>query len=235
MCGRAYETYTAEELYFRYLNKRIKPMALTPIYNLCPTQDSPVLRNVSGEREFDVMRWQLVPATEPAFITKLSTINARGESVFDSRLYRGLVARQRCIVPLSGFFEWKNIGGRKRPFRISLRDEPIMSVAGIWEAWHPGQADERRSFSIVTTRANEVMREIHDRMPVILGRGDEEAWLDPEIHEQDSLQGLLKPCPSSWLNAVEVSPLVNSPKNNTPEVLQEAGPDVEVVPPLFRS
>ena len=221
MCGRAYETYTDEELYFRYLSKRpLTLLALSPIYNLCPTQTSPVLRLVTGERQFDQMRWQLVPSTEPAFTTKLSTINARSESVFDSRLYRNLVVRQRCIVPLSGFYEWKKAGERKRPFKIYLRDEPIMSVAGIWDAWHPGTPDERRSFSIMTTPANDFMREIHDRMPVILDRADEDAWLDPEIHEQEVLQKLMKPCPSSWLNAVEISTLVNSPKNNSPKVLR---------------
>jgi putative SOS response-associated peptidase YedK len=97
-----------------------------------------------------------------------------------------------------------------------------MSVAGIWDTWHPGSPDERQSFSIMTTAANEVMQPIHDRMPVILGRSDEEAWLDPEIHEQELLRKLLKPCPSSWLNVVEVSTLVNSATNNTPEVLQPA-------------
>jgi putative SOS response-associated peptidase YedK len=223
MCGRAYETYSDEELYFRYLSKRtLTPLVLSPIYNLCPTQNSPVLRQVAGERQFDQMRWQLVPTTEPAFTTKLSTINARSETVFSSPLYRNIVVRQRCIVPLSGFFEWKNDGQGKRPFRIHLRDEPIMSVAGIWDTWRPGTLDERWSFSIVTTSANTFMREIHDRMPVILGRSDEDAWLDPEVHEQELLLKLLKPCPSSWLTAIEVSPLVNAAKNNTREVLEPA-------------
>jgi putative SOS response-associated peptidase YedK len=95
-----------------------------------------------------------------------------------------------------------------------------MSVAGIWNTWRPGTTDERYSFSILTTAANTFMREIHDHMPVILGRSDEDAWLDREVHEQDMLKNLLKPCPSSWLTAVEVSPLVNSPKNNDPAILQ---------------
>jgi putative SOS response-associated peptidase YedK len=221
MCGRAYETYSEEELYFRYLSTRpITPLLLSPVYNLCPTQNSPVLRLVNGERQFDQMRWQLVPETEPAFTTKLSTINTRSETVFRSRLYRDLVIRHRCIVPLSGFFEWKKDGQGKRPFKIHLRDEPIMSVAGIWETWRPGTPRERVSFSILTTAANEFMRNIHDRMPVILGRSDEDAWLDPEIHEEGLLQNVLKPCPSSWLTAIEVSPLVNAAKNNTPEVLE---------------
>jgi putative SOS response-associated peptidase YedK len=169
------------------------------------------------------MRWQLVPATEPAFTTKLSTINARSETVFSSPLYRNLIVRQRCIVPLSGFYEWKRYGDTKRPFKIHLRDEPIMSVAGIWDTWRPGAQDERRSFSILTTTANEAMRGIHDRMPVILSRADEAAWIDPEIHEQEELRRLLKPCPSSWLTAVEVSALVNSSKNNSAALLEPAG------------
>src|SRR5688572_4432320 len=121
MCGRAYQTYTDEELYFRYLSKRpVAPLVLSPIYNLCPTQTLPILRLVVGKRQFDPMRWQLVPSTEPAFTTKLFTINARSESIFASRLYRGLVARQRCIVPLSGFYEWKRDSDGKRPFKIYL-------------------------------------------------------------------------------------------------------------------
>src|SRR6266699_1669498 len=120
MCGRAYETYTDEELYFRYLNK--KPFTefpfVTPIYNLCPTMNSPVLRLITGQRRFDQMHWQLIPEFEPTFKTKLSTINVRSETVFTSKLYRDLVIRKRCIVLLSGFFEWKTDGERKRPFRI---------------------------------------------------------------------------------------------------------------------
>jgi len=223
MCGRAYETYTDEELSIRYLGTKPEvPLNLVPVYNLCPTLASPILRIVSGERQFDSMRWQLVPVTEPVFATKLSTINARSESVFNSRLYRDLVVRKRCIVPLSGFFEWRREGGFKRPFKIFLKDEPIMSVAGIWEAWRPGTTDERRSFSILTTSANDFMQDIHDRMPVILGRSDEEAWLDPSIHERKVLEKLLKPCPSVWMNAVQVSTLVNSVKNNSPELLDPA-------------
>ena len=106
--------------------------------------------------------------------------------------------------------------------RSNLKDEPIMNVAGVWDTWRRGTPDERRSFSILTTAANSFMSEIHDRMPVILGRSDEDAWLDPEIHEQEELQKLFKPCPSSWLTAVEVSTLVNSSRNNTSEVLEPA-------------
>src|SRR5262245_43530778 len=191
MCGRAYETYTDEELYFRYLSKDPAiPLGLSPISNLCPTQNAPVLRVLDGERRLDWMRWQLVPSTEPTFSTRLSTINARSEEVFRSRLYGDLILRQRCIVPLRGFFEWKTSDDAKRPFKIFLRDEPIMSVAGIWDTWRPGTSEQRDSFSILTTSANDFMADIHNRMPVILGRPNEAAWLDPSIRDREVLQKL---------------------------------------------
>jgi putative SOS response-associated peptidase YedK len=228
MCGRVYQTYSDEELYFQYLNKRpLTPTQFTPVYNLCPTQDSPVLLLTDGERRFDQMRWQLVPNWEPEFSTKLSTINARSESVFDSPLFGELVTRQRCIIPVTGFFEWKTEGGsaRRRPFKIQLQTNAIMSVAGLWEAWRPGTRFERRSFTILTTGANRFMRELHDRMPVILASSSLDEWLSPETHERKDLESFMKPCPDDWLSAAEVSPLVNSPKNNSPEVLQPAGPE----------
>jgi putative SOS response-associated peptidase YedK len=225
MCGRAYKTHTEEELYLQYLNKRpLDLIDFTPIYNLCPTQDTVVLRLVDGERQLEEMRWQLVPNFEPAFTTKLSTINAKSETVFDSRLFGDLVVRQRCIVPLSGFFEWKTDGQQKSPFKIHLQNDTVMSVAGIWETWRPGTRHQRRSFSIMTTAANQFMREIHDRMPVILDNEGTADWLNPEIHERKDLEEILQPCPDEWLTLVEVSPLVNSPKNNGPELLHPAIP-----------
>ena len=221
MCGRAYKTYTEEELYFQYLNKRpLNLINFMPVYNLCPTQNTLVLRRVDGELQLEEMRWQLVPNFEPAFTTNLSTINAKSETVFESRLFGDLVVRHRCVVPWSGFFEWKTEGQRKRPFKIHLQNNAIMSLAGIWDTWRPGTALERRSFSILTTTANPFMREIHDRMPVILDQNVIEDWLNPEIHERQELEEFMKPCPDEWLAAVEISSLVNSPKNNTPDILE---------------
>jgi putative SOS response-associated peptidase YedK len=120
VCGRAYETYIEEELVFQYLNRRpLKGLFIKPNFNLCPTQDSPILRNVEGERRFELMHWQLVPKWEKEFKTKISTINAKSETVFDSRLYGKLITRQRCIVPVSGLFEWKKEERRSGRSRFS--------------------------------------------------------------------------------------------------------------------
>jgi putative SOS response-associated peptidase YedK len=172
------------------------------------------------------MRWGIIPPWEKQFSTKLSTINAKSESAFESRLYKGSIVKRRCIVPVSGFFEWKKEGTAKRPFRIFLKDSPIMAMAGIWSSWRalPTPEDpapmERHSFSIMTTAANDFMSKIHDRMPVILEAKDIEEWLDPEVHEPEQIAKLLKSCPPAWLNSIEVSTLVNSPRNNRAEVLE---------------
>jgi putative SOS response-associated peptidase YedK len=166
------------------------------------------------------MHWGLVPEWSPDFAMKFSTINARSEGVFESRLYKKAILQRRCIVPVSGFFEWKKEGTAKRPFKIFLKDSPIMPMAGIWTAWRAGSPEEKRSFSIMTTSANDFMSKIHDRMPVILFLNQFDEWLDPEVHEVDEIKSMFKPCPPDWLDSVEVSTLVNSPRNNRAEVLE---------------
>jgi len=198
---------------------------LKPNYNMSPTHDAPIIRRAEGSREVALMRWGIVPPWEKQFSTKLSTINAKSEGAFESRLYKSSVVKRRCIVPVSGFFEWKKEGTGKRPFRIFQKDSPIMAMAGIWSSWRalPSKEDpvpqERLSFSIMTTAANSFMSKIHERMPVILETKDFEEWLDPEVQEPEQIGKLLKPCPAEWLDCVEVSTMVNSPRNNRAEVL----------------
>jgi putative SOS response-associated peptidase YedK len=175
---------------------------------------------MDGARDVDTMPWGLIPEWSPEFKMKFSTINARSEGVFESRLYNKAVLQRRCIIPVSGFFEWKKEGTSKRPFKIFLKDSPIMSLAGIWTAWRAGTPEEQRSFSIVTTAANSFMEKIHDRMPVILEAKQFDEWLDPEVHEADQIGAMLKACPANWLALTEVSTLVNSTKNNRVEVLE---------------
>jgi len=220
MCGRAYETYTDEELALRYLSKRpIRLPDFKPNYNLAPTQLSPVVVTAEGARQLDLFTWGLIPPWEAEFKTKLSTINAKSETVFESRLYKGSILKHRLIVPLSGFIEWQRDGSKKRPFAIHHKDQAIMSVAGVWSTWQQGDFPARHSFSILTTAANPFMKEIHDRMPVILAPEDESPWLDPGLQDPVAIKKMLKPCPSAWLSAFEISPMVNSPRNNRPEVL----------------
>lgn len=226
MCGRAYHTYTDEELALRYLHERAKrhPLAtLKPNYNLSPTHLSPIVRVEKGERVIKEYRWGLVPgwAKDLKSASKYSLINARGEEIAEKRTYAGPYKNRRCIVPLSGFVEWKREGDSKRPFAIYLKDQSIMSVAGIWEEWTSRDDGEIiHSFAVITTGANDFMSNIHDRMPVILTREDEDEWLDPGNRDTAQLGKLLKPCPNSWLKTHEISTRVNSPKNNYSELLE---------------
>jgi putative SOS response-associated peptidase YedK len=224
MCGRAYSTVTDDEMAIRYSWIKLKrnPMGLKPNYNLSPTQLASVVLIREDEPQLSLFRFGLVPAwcKDVKSASKYSLINARGEEIETKRSYAAAFKSRRCIIPLSGFIEWKRDGEKKRPFAIHLNDDPIMSVAGIYEHWESKETGEVvDSFSIVTTAANSFMEEIHDRMPVILGKKDEEKWLDPANQNVVELKKFLKPCPSAWLESFEVSTLVNSPKNNSPEVL----------------
>ncbi len=229
MCGRAYETYTEEELSIQYLNRRpLRLDGFRATFNLAPTERSPVVLVRDGERTIDQLRWGLVPfwAKSVEAAARYSLINARGEEIAEKRSYAKAFRARRCVVPLSGFYEWRRDGKRKRPFAIHLRNRSIMSVAGVWERWQgSGTTTALLSFSIVTTSANPLMADIHDRMPVVLAEQDIEHWLDPEVHEPERLLPLVRPCPSEWLTAYEVSTAVNSPTHNSPDVFRPISTD----------
>lgn len=224
MCGRAYQTYTDEELAIRYLNKRdLEIPDLQPTFNLCPTQVAPVVVEERGERKVELKRWGLVPSWAKSVkdADKYSLINAKGEEIDQKRSFREPFLKRRCIVPVSGFYEWMREGKHKRPFAIHLKDQSIMSLAGIFEHWVDRETGEIvDSFAVVTTAANAFMTNIHNRMPYILNRGQENLWLDSELNDPNPLTELLKTIPNEALVAEEISTLVNSPKNNSPEVLK---------------
>ncbi len=227
MCGRAYETYTDEELEMRYLSKTVRlPLLrdLKPNYNMAPTQTSPIVLIRDNKKTIELFRWGLVPqwAKDIKSAAKYSLINARGEEITEKRTYKTPFKKRRCIIPLSGFYEWKRTKDKKRPFAISLKDQNILSVAGVWEHWESKDDGEVvDSFSIITTSANSLMESIHDRIPVILKDQDIDQWLDPENENIESLQKLLKPCAAGKMVAVavEVSTMVNSVRNNTRDLL----------------
>ena len=230
MCGRAYATYTGEELYFRYLNRKTWPWRVAetmppcePNYNMCPTQHGMVLGVFDGKLEFRLMRWGLVPAWAKSIeaAERYSMINAKSEEIAEKPSYTLAFRRRRCIVPVSGFYEWKRSGRTKRPYAIVRADQSIMSLAGIWESWSGGETKEVvLSYAIITTAANAYMSEIHTRMPLILNEESERTWLDPGLTDPAQIRPLMQTSAGDALTCYEVSPLVNSPKNNSPEVLQ---------------
>jgi putative SOS response-associated peptidase YedK len=222
MCGRAYSTYTDQELHDRYLNHLpVRIPRLEPNYNLSPTQLAPVLRRApDGKAELCLLRWGLVPSWARDIKIGYSLINARSETVREKPSFRSAIKSRRCVLPLSGFIEWKREGEKKRPFRIFLAGNPIMSVAGIWEEWRSPVGELLETFSILTTSANRFMSPIHDRMPVILSPVGEARWLDRGNRTGEGFDDLFAPSPDEWLSACEISTAINSPRNNRKELLE---------------
>ena len=145
-------------------------------------------------------------------------INARGETVATKPSFRSAFKRRRCLIIADGFYEWKKFSDHKVPFYIRMEDERPFAFAGLWERWNKSDSPVE-SCTIITTTPNDLMSDLHDRMPVILSGDDADLWLDPEVDDAEALQQLLIPYPNDGLTAFPVSTLVNSPKNDSEECL----------------
>ena len=193
-------------------------MALESAYNIAPTQE--VLTVVGGEtRRAGFMRWGLIPhwARDPKIGARM--INARAETVAEKPAFRDALRRRRCLVLADGFYEWQKTGGSKRPMRVVLRTGEPFAFAGLWSVWRDPNGNRIPSCAIITTSANELLRPVHDRMPVILPREMEDFWLDEGIDDPDALGSVLNPYPDGEMETYEVSRLVNSAANDGPEVI----------------
>jgi putative SOS response-associated peptidase YedK len=191
-------------------------------YNIAPSQDILAVRedSESGQPEWAMLRWGLVPFWSKTAKTKSVLINARAEGIEQKPSFRGPIKHRRCIVPASGFYEWlRKSDGGKQPYFIRPSDAGYFAFAGIWDHWQGEDGEIIESCAIITTEANSVLRDLHDRMPVILAADDVGAWLDTAVGKNEIL-GLLKPCPGAILDAYPVATLVNSPRNNGPECVK---------------
>lgn len=220
MCGRF--TLTSSPEVVADLFDLAEPPQLTPRYNIAPTQESPVVRvlKTEGRRELHLLCWGLIPhwARDPSIGNRM--INARSESVAAKPAYRDAFRRQRCLVPGDGFFEWKRLGKIKQPHYIRMRDGQPFAFAGLWARWQGQEGEQIDSYTILTTEPNDLVRPIHDRMPVILARHDYEIWLDPKIQDAEQLKPLLRPSPSDDLIADPVDTLVNNPAFDDPRCIK---------------
>lgn len=187
-------------------------------YNAAPSQALPVVTNKLPD-ELRFFSWGLQPFWAKDAKSVKRSINARAETLTEKPSLRSLLQSKRCLVPADGFFEWQAVPQGKVPHRIMLKSEDLFSFAGLWDEWADKETGEvLHTFSIITTQANALVKPIHDRMPVILSPEAEEVWLD-EHETQEGLLSLLRPYEAEEMKASAVSPLVNSPMNNVPEVL----------------
>lgn len=192
---------------------------MMPRYNIAPTQAVPVITN-EHPRQISMYRWGLIPswAKEPQIGSRM--INARSEGVEEKPAFRSAFKRRRCIIPASGFYEWKKLDAKnKAPMYIQLKDQEVLGFAGLWEVWHDPDGGEWRTFTILTTSANSFMETMHDRMPVILPPESYAQWLDPKELPADVLKPLLKQYDPQAMKAHEVSKLVNRPGMDMPECI----------------
>lgn len=218
MCGRfSFADFEGIEERFQ-----IETPTLKPNYNVAPSQEVAMILN-NGSNHLALFKWGLIPywAKDPSIGHKL--INARAETVDEKPSFKTCLQRRRCLIVADGFYEWKKEGSTKRPHRITLKDQGLFGFAGLWDTWKSPTGELVNSCTIITTTPNELMEPLHNRMPVILPRDVEQVWLDQSITDSHLLKSLLTPYPADQMMAYEVSPFVNSVKNNGPECLVAVG------------
>lgn len=233
MCGRFASTSTPDQLasYFGAEAPELlddEPRAdYRADYNVAPTRDVPVVRVREGGRRLDQLRWGLVPRWAKDLRIGSKMINARGETVATKNSFRSAFTRRRCIVAADGFYEWQRLDvadgekPKKQPMFIHRADGDPLAFAGLYERWTDAEGlREIHTCTIITTEANDMMANIHDRMPVLLAPADWDEWLDPDNDDGPGLQRLLVPAPNALLAAYPVSDSVNSVKNNDPSLLE---------------
>lgn len=217
MCGRFALAENAEVIVEAFRCAKSNLSTFKPSFNIAPTQLAPVIRQQDGVREATVVRWGLVPGWAKDVNVGSRMINARCETVAEKPAYRSAFAFRRCIVPASAFYEWEATPQGKQPFAFTPAGGGLLALAGLWERWEKGP-EPVESFTILTTSANELLGRIHDRMPVILEPEGVETWLDAES-SPSALGALLVPMANGRLGSHPVSRKVNSPKNNSSDLL----------------
>jgi len=212
MCGRF--TLASPRAAVKELLPLLDGPEIQPRYNIAPTQPVLAVRQLPqyARPEIVTLRWGLVPHWADDIKVGYSLINARSESAADKPAFRDAFRRRRCLILADGFYEWQKLDGRKQPYHIHRRDGKPFAFAGLWERWNRGE-QPLETCTILTTDANDLMRPLHDRMPVMLDPGDFERWLDPTVDRPAEFQPFLKPCPEDWLQATPVSTHVNNPRN----------------------
>lgn len=222
MCGRSSLTKTEKELEERFQAsfysedlERYNPL---PNFNVAPTHVMPVIAN-NDPQHFRPMRWGLIPFWAKDQKVGYKMINARIETV-EEKSFKQALERRRCIVPVDGFYEWKTIGKKKKPYRIVVEHGKLFAIAGLWEKWKSPQGEVIESFTLITQPANKMMSAIHDRMPAILLPGQEKLWIDPTLSVKEALL-LIIPYPDDEMSAYPVSERVGKVSENDASLIEE--------------
>lgn len=220
MCGRFALYSDPFTLARRFQTDALQGLA--PHYNVAPSQNIPIVRAANGVRQFSLARWGLVPHWAKDIKIGYSTFNARAETVAEKPAFRTAFRQKRCLIPADGFYEWQAIpdAKTKQPWFIALQNREPLAFAGLWARWQNAGGAALESCTIIVTTANQIMKPIHERMPVIVAPDDWNAWLEPDTKDTRALRSLLKPYPPEDMAVWPVSTLVNNPRNDVKECLE---------------
>lgn len=219
MCGRFTLTLSEAQLEARF--GAPLPAQYKPRYNIAPTQEIFALIVDNQGRRIEHFRWGLIPhwAKDPKIAQKL--INARAETLFEKPSFRDAVTRRRCLIIADGFYEWRQTPqGKKTPVYVRLKSREPFGFAGLWETWQSPDGQTLKTCTIVTTEPNELIKPIHNRMPVIVPKEYEGLWIDPSPKGRAELERVLRPYRAEELELFDVSAAVNKPTNDGPECIQ---------------
>jgi putative SOS response-associated peptidase YedK len=220
MCGR-YSLVCIDDLgkRFRVYNPMIGARSK---FNIAPGNEMPVIVRRETD-EIVLMHWGLVPHWAKDLKSAQRPINARAETLYEKPMFRSLLKSGRCLVPASGFYEWKREGTRKTPFYFRLRESPHFAFAGLYDTWQRHDGTSLMTYTIITGEPNGLVSEIHNRMPVILSRENESRWLSPDLLTSMELITVLAPYPEDAMMQVPVSDLVNNPALDDERLVQPLG------------
>ena len=218
MCGR-YRLSRRKQLVEEYFDAVSDEPEWTSRYNIAPTQPVPVIRQNPKEprRELTFMRWGLIPSWAKDMSGAAAMINARSETAATKPAFRDPLTSRRCLIPADGFYEWVRSGKAKQPYCFEVNDGELFAFAGLWDRWKDPSGQWIKSCSILTTTPNAVASSVHDRMPVILDRGDYDLWLDPKMTNIEAVSDLLRPYDAQLMRSYPVSSRVNHVVNDDAE------------------
>lgn len=220
MCGRYVLSTAVEELLKKYGAVPEGVFTADVNYNVAPSTYMPIVKETENQRSLSLSRWGLIPFWAKSPDSGYSMINARSETLHDKRSFSKPFAFRRCIVPANGFYEWKRSSAGKIPHYITTPDNGLMHFAGLYEQWQGSDGEPINSFTIITTPANESIRELHDRMPAMLLPEEFNFWLDPGNNDSDALRDLLKPWPDDAITFFRVGTEVNNARNSGAHLIE---------------
>ena len=221
MCGRFVQALDPANYAEHFGATLALSESLQPSWNVAPTDDVYAVAEHDGERQLGTFRWGLIPWFAEDRKMGARHINARAETVHTKPSFKDSFERRRCIIPADGFYEWEERPeGGKLPHYVYRRDEAPLALAGLWASWRDDEGERVTSCTIITTDPNEVVEDIHDRMPVILPRDVWDRWLDPDFHDEGALRSMLGTPEAEPLTEHTVSTLVNKVQNNYPDCIE---------------